>query len=145
MVVAKYPSLETKWLHKYAPWMPQPKVVFATLKNAAGIYYSPEQGSFLSNGMDRSNGIIVVDPVLHDDVDSVIAHEWRHHYQWFHGPFYKGPSWKYLSDKYSYEEAVVKYFTLSPIEMDAFTFSLKHTKDIVDDIWLELIVKEMEK
>ena len=145
MIVTKYSSLETKWLHRHAPWMPQPQVVFSTLENVSGLYYRPEHGVTLSNGVDRSNGIIVVDPQRRSRLESVIAHEWRHHYQHFHGPYEKGPSWDYLSSIYTYEEAVIKYFTLSCVEMDSFTFSMKHTKDVLDDFWLELIVKNMEK
>ncbi len=144
MIVAKYPSLETKWLHKHAPWMPQPKVVFSRLKDASGLYYRPERGVFLSNGIDRSNGVIVVDPDKHIIVDAVIAHEWRHHYQHFHGPYKKGPSWYDLSDKYSYKEAIIKYFVQSPTEMDSFIFQIKHGKDKDDEMWLEWIVKETE-
>ena len=92
-------------------------------------------------GVAKSKGIIVVDPDSRSKLGSIIAHEWRHHYQYFHGPYERGPSWYYLKDKYTYKEAVVKYFTLSHIEMDALIFSRKHIKDEHDEVWVEWIIK----
>jgi predicted SprT family Zn-dependent metalloprotease len=125
--------------------MPQPKVVFSRLPNATGLYYSPKHNVYLSNGISRDTGIIVVDPSKEPTVGSVIAHEWRHHYQHFHGPHTQGYDWNDLIANYSYHDSIIKYFISSPVEMDAYSFEVKHCKSPLNQSWLEWIVKALER
>jgi len=73
-------------------------------------------------------GVIVVGNEFEDDVKAgIIAHEWRHHMQYYRGVKYDEPHCKsYEADGDEYDKVARKYFGTSASEMDALRFQYKH-------------------
>lgn len=134
------PSLELNWLRTEKDIL-MPSIVFEDIF-VGGCYCSPKEDEAYINGKyyPLDNGILVISENYTDDfVINAIAHEWRHHWQWWHGieDDYKG-----LNQNLPYKKMIVKYFSESSTEMDALLFSNKMYP--CDDTleWYEWLVKK---
>jgi hypothetical protein len=130
--------LETRWL-KAPKWLPAPTIVVATeLTNADGFYAPPPLGDVFDHGgcfeKAKGTGLIVLAACANEEV---LAHEFRHHWQWHCGvPFDHVP---FNPDK-DYREAVVEFFLKSYTESDALRYELKKVpKSPVVNVWLDWI------
>lgn len=100
-------------------------------ERVAGFYCRPERGEYLVGDrffpLDR--GLIVA---THD---AAVAHEWRHHWQWFHGWEYDGLGWP----PRSYARDIRRYFRGSKSEMDALLYEARRVPDPFHEEWFDLI------
>lgn len=121
-------SLATNWIRrKTDKTLPIPEIMEWPLA-LAGQYYPPNPDGeiFTLKGRPLSMryGVIVVSANYEDDVKAgIIAHEWRHHMQYYSGVKYDKPLY---SPKQSYNKMARQYFLTSKAEMDALRFQYKH-------------------
>lgn len=115
-------SLEFNWVCNVDKSMSLPVVVFAPVPDCAGYFQRLLNCEWLvEDGVyyPRDHGLIVVSTLESDkNFGSVIAHEWRHLWQYWHG-------WE--------------YFTKSKSEADAFKFEVKYSRACFHDYWLALL------
>lgn len=109
--------------------LPDPIVLFRPLDNVSGYYCAPWDGYEelpWIEGEDpwaNPNGLIVVSSLFPDEVDAILAHEWRHHWQTYRYGLL--PEWDWITtDDYEYD--YWRYFQIWH-ESDAFWFECKHT------------------
>jgi len=134
-------SLELNWIRNFDKSLFIPEVVFHSLNSASGKYYPPEKKGWLydENGHPylMRFGVIVINPNQSDkEVPRTIAHEWKHHWQYFHGIKFEIPPTN-LFNRYSYMTAIVKYFKCSRTESDAIRFEYKHAG--MNEYWKEAL------
>ena len=124
-------SLELNWIRrKCDKSIPMPEVVYYPLSHASGKYYHPEDRNELydADGMPHSMkyGVIVINSnsIM---MNTTIAHEWRHHWQYYNGiEFEIGNPPDANLKKEEYEKGLKKYFTDSKTEWDAIRFEYKY-------------------
>lgn len=137
-------SLETNWLRNFDRTIPIPEFMWYPLKGCAGKYYHPcnsEMYDADGRPYHRRFGVIVISPTQQGEIARNIAHEWRHHWQWFRGIKFEIPP-KDLFTKHDYDEALIRYFTTSRTEMDALRFEYKMAG--VHDYWEELLFDHLK-
>lgn len=134
-------SLELNWLRNEDKTLPLPQVVFAPLTTIQGEYFFPSRSELYLGGRfyDRRHGVIVVSTIHPDYIPSIIAHEWRHHWQEFHGWHYDGIGWQHTNELSRYERNIRAYFTRSRCEADALRFELRRAPCEVNDYWRGLL------
>ena len=120
----KYPSLELNWLPK-AKGVPLPDVCIVDDYDYSGCYYYPEYSEVELDGkcVSIENGLIILKS---DTSPSTIAHEFRHHLQWWYGLEVEGVEWDFNKP---YEDAIIEYYTKSITEMDALLYECNHYPD----------------
>ena len=109
----------------------KPKVVVEDFNNQTyGGYYVP-----------GSNTIVVVDwPGI--VIESVLAHEFRHHIQYELNQYTcKDGSIQYLD--LDYRSSIRKYFRTQPHEYDALLYEVKHAKWDQNNWWLNHLVNSI--
>jgi len=120
-------SLELNWIRKKVDKsIPMPEVVYHSLDKAGGKYYPPDKNHELYDPDGKPYhmryGVIVINPE-YEPFQSTIAHEWRHHWQHYHGIEFKiSPR----VDDENYNETLLNYFTGSKTEWDAVRFQYEH-------------------
>jgi hypothetical protein len=124
-------SLELNWIRrKVDKTIPIPEVMFFPFGDGrAGSYCDPDPHNevFDIDGKPYSMkyGIIIVGSKFgKDEQKNIIAHEWRHHWQYFNGM--KHAKSKYRATQITqknYNHAVKQYFSTSKSELDALRFS----------------------
>jgi hypothetical protein len=132
-------SLELNWLRNFDRTLPIPEVMFYPLQGCAGKYYHPHPSEMYDadgHPYERHRGVIVVSPKFEEFVAANIAHEWRHHWQYYQGMKFEIPK-KDLFKKLDYEDALLQYFTTSKTEMDALRF--EHWAVGVHEYWEEVL------
>lgn len=99
-----------------------------------GFYVSPRRDELEVGGRfyDLAGGLIVA------RCDSTVAHEWRHHWQWFHGWTYDGIGWPPKPYR-SYWDGIRRYFRESRSEMDALLYEVERVPVDSTLSWLEAI------
>jgi hypothetical protein len=122
--------------------LPTPTLIYAKLNGAGGLYIHPSKKPILIRGeyIEPSKGTIIVGigAVGYDclDIESTLAHEWRHHWQWWNGYRTNNIRWVYSGN---YEEDIVRYFSNSPNELDALRFEVQQTNSEYSKWWLSLL------
>lgn len=88
--------------------------------NVGGGYYYPSREELLLDDKwyRPDNGLILVNPLYPKDIPHTLAHEWRHHWQRFHGIPYDGIP--FTGDNYR------DYYMRSQSEGDALRFALRY-------------------
>ena len=127
-------SLELNWIRrKVDKTIPFPEVLFFPFTSGrAGSYYnpSPKNEIYDIDGKPHSlkYGAIVVSSKYDNKVQkNIIAHEWRHHWQYFKGIEKETPKCKATQiTKENYNDIARLYFTTSKTELDALRFSYIH-------------------
>jgi hypothetical protein len=124
----RFPSLEINWLpNSFLKGLDSVKIDLVSEALGSGAYY---HGQNLITITEDGDSIYTA---------STIAHEMRHH--WQHTKFGSPKNyvtWKSLSP-FSYEVAIVKFFTSNPIEMDALLFEYKIARTDLNTYWMDLI------
>jgi hypothetical protein len=130
-------SIELSWIARFDKSLPLPAIVFGSDDNFSGLYYPPHKSDeLIGDGYhDRSNGIIFISTNFWWETAQNIAHEWRHHWQVFHG-WNITPSF-YWNSPSNYDAAIVAYFTKSTSEADALRFQTRHAGCC--DYWKSLL------
>lgn len=132
-------SLELNWIRKQVDkTIPIPEVMFYPLAGASGKYYSPRNTEMFDldgKPYHMRYGIIVINP-RYSNIATTIAHEWRHHWQHFHGIKFQISPLGVFS-KMKFNEGLVSYFKSSRTERDALRFQYKHAG--IHDGWEEIL------
>jgi len=132
-------SLELNWIRKKCDkTLVMPEVMFFDM-DFQGLYIDPIRAEYYDmdgHPVYAGFGIIIVNPIYADNIESILSHEWRHHWQLLNGMQYDGIDWNEL-DENDYEINVQKYFKESKSEMDALKFQYKHAS--ISPLWEELL------
>lgn len=146
----RFPSLELSFLpNSLLKGIPTPLILHVDRDNVGGCYWDPEDTEYLLYGeryIDSSRGVIQIaeQSCLEEEAD-VIAHEWRHHWQYVNGLMVNdepsGPKWNHLSSTLPYEDAIRAYFRTQWFEMNALLFARRFSKHWLTEWWLELLRK----
>lgn len=95
-----------------------------------GWYHTPEPGHIVvheDREYDASKGIIIICGGAIGYEEAVLAHEWRHHWQAYHGLL---PEWDWpWIDKGNWLESRLHYYQAWH-ELDAFMFEMKFAQDL---------------
>ena len=75
-------------------------------------------------------GVIFVSAEEPENIESILAHEWRHHWQLYHGNLPNKFSFNMsrFDDWETYDVAIRDYFRSQPHEMDALMFQRRVAK-----------------
>ncbi len=124
-------SLHLNWIRNIDKSLVIPTVIFSSTINVGGWYRPPDRSQIYVDGhyYDSCFGIIVVNATQPEEFAGTIAHEWRHHWQAYHGWKFDGMSGASLIDLINsagYNKAIRKYFAESKSEMDALRFQYKY-------------------
>jgi hypothetical protein len=142
-------SANLHWLLKTAKWLPIPKLLFSekALDGAVcGIYYPP---SWKCNhivpidGVEyhNKNGIIVINTSYPENIESTMAHEFRHHWQIFSGWKLTSSLFDSLDFENDWTNSVIRYYKEQPYEMDALRYQNKMVRSEAEK-WVESLVIE---
>jgi len=138
------------WLGRLDKDIHWPLIVYTKTEEYGGCYVYPANEEEVVDGKYYSlnKGLIIVS-LLNDNnhpnfIINTIAHEWRHHYQYYKG-WYKYRINRYWNECEKYQTNIINYFNRLPQEMDAFLFSLKRYPDEVTLEWYEWLIKEHEE
>ena len=131
--------IELNWLRGRDNDIPLPKIVIVNNYIYAGAYFHPRNDYVYNNGriVDLKKGLIAICSEL-DDPGSTIAHEWRHHWQFFNGIDFDNIQFDH--DK-CYKNETIKYYCNSKTEMDALLFEIKMYPDDDNQLYYEWILK----
>ena len=136
-------SLELNWIRSVDKSLVIPEVMFYPFgeDEKGGCYYDPEDNEIYDDkgkSYSMKYGVIVVSSDKDNEtMESIIAHEWRHHYQYYHGIKHDRPKYDLLFEDYN--KAVKQYFTTSKSELDAMRFSYKYAKQGKYQGWEEIL------
>lgn len=133
-------SLELNWIRREDKTLPLPRVVFHPLDGMGGFYHFPEPAEVLigETHYDATKGLIVVSTETEHPA-SIIAHEWRHHWQTFHGWTYDGIDWPEVETDDEYWPNVARYFAASKSELDALLFEHRKAPDWISERWCSML------
>ena len=138
------------WLVRKAKDLVVPRVVFiegpALEEGASGCYYHPFWGEMVEFATGRlislESGLLVLPTAVDDEgiwgkngLPETLAHEWRHHWQWFNQVHCRAATW---TGRIPYQEEIVSYFG-HPREMDALLFSHSVAPSEITKMWLSMI------
>lgn len=129
-------SIELGWLAKGDKSLFLPELVFAEIPTG-GCYHAPEHGVNEEYGCDARKGIIVVSTLYGSEVvAATLAHEWRHHWQWWSGIKFDYVPWIGEED---YDSELRAYFKRSSTERDALRFEMKKAQAPHHDEWMSIL------
>lgn len=140
-------SLELNWIRrKVDKDLVLPEVVLGSSASLyGGCYWHPSKREALIDGiyypLDR--GLIEVSAIEHENIGSIIAHEWRHHWQFYKGWDFEAADWGDFAAKFSYEDAIANYFINIAKEADAFKFQLKYEPPSYGPEWEYWILRKL--
>lgn len=131
-------SLEINWIRKYDKSLPLPELVFCNTWDIGGGYYRPTDAKVLhfnQRTIDNKHGTILINPDFPDNFESVIAHEWRHHWQYHKG--LRNPlDYTLWNPSGDWKSDVFHYFTEDRFEFDALMFERKFApSDLNEQFW----------
>ena len=139
-------SIDLWWLSRLDKELPLPKLMYVDNPDFGGAYYFPRQGTFpidQENMCDLRNGLIVISISFEEDDDdraAIFAHEWRHHWQFFHYGRSSRSTFNWDGEYETYRKAIVSYFRTYTYEMDALRFQLeKCPRDDCTQEWMDWI------
>lgn len=115
--------------------IPKPKVVYEKNDDMGGVYHHPDK--------NYKYGLIKICDISESEEEETLAHEYRHHWQYFNGvkDLNEIDYNEYLRLFHSnYKLGIQLYFTESIIEMDALTFCYRnnfHSDTLLE--WIEYV------
>lgn len=127
MKLCRHPSLELNWLMRDLRHLPMPGVIYADQLPYAGLYCPPFDESSVVEGIELGphQGVIVISQQESElTVECSLAHEFRHHWQFWNGWAYDGIGWDENS-ALDYRKSIARYFSESHSEMDALLYEIK--------------------
>lgn len=134
-------SLELRWLARSDKYILLPQLVFADI-DYGGRFYYPRREELLINDKyyPMGRGVIIISDAYPEEIESSIAHEWRHLWQFYQGWSYWYAEWD-LKSKESYRNKIIRFFKSDPLEMDALLFQLKKAPNDTGREWHEWIIR----
>ena len=139
---------DLNWLTRKEKDLPVPRLVFSDMTEFAGLYKPPSGPIEIGHStLENKNGTIIVSTFDEAVIAPTIAHEFRHHWQYYNFISYDSDITNYYQYQkmYSYNEIIVKYFTNSFSEFDALRFELSYDKLDSLGSWLSLFNNKMLK
>ncbi|GAH39444.1 unnamed protein product [marine sediment metagenome] len=135
--------LELHWLAKADKYILLPPVIFADIPYG-GYFRLPEKKEVVIDDKfyPADRGLIVISENYSSHVESSIAHEWRHLWQYYKRGKPKWIATWNLKSPFSYKNQIVIFFMSDPSEYDALLFQLKKAPDDVARQWYEWIIKQ---
>jgi len=121
-------SIELSWIARQDKSLPLPLLDFDVLPDEYGARYYPPMRydlEFNDKVFPLDHGLIQVNTIYNPCTASSLAHEWRHHWQAYHG--WKLPGHP-IQASISYDDRIKRHFKW-PEEKDALRFELRHTPD----------------
>jgi hypothetical protein len=138
--LARLPSLEFNWLpNSLRKGLDTPRVVYSDSAPYGGCYYWRDRGIVEHLGLDTAEGAIIEITTV-CPAQSVLAHEYRHHWQRQNARLTTGTVWHRVETVADYRKEIVRYFSQSPFEMDALYFELSVAPNDVSLEWKEWLV-----
>ena len=121
---ARHPALETRWLARHDRQLPVPEVFYVSGITAGGFYFQPLRRSRVWEGLEvpPSRGLIMVNVDYGPSVPAILAHEFRHHWQRFHG--WRSDTQPYRTDLPTHI-ALRRFYRASRSEMDALRHEMR--------------------
>ena len=134
--------LELHWLAKADKYILMPPVIFADIAYG-GYFHIPQKKEVLIGNeyYPADRGLIVISETHSEHIESSIAHEWRHLWQYYQRGKPKFVSQWNLKSPLSYKKQIINFFASDPSEYDALLFQLKKAPDDVARQWYEWIIK----
>lgn len=133
-------TTDLHWLWRKDKWLTYPKLLYVNKPDlaAGGVYLHPWPVVYDYQGMEmqpKTAHIIINTAFNHDskETECTLAHEWRHHYQYYSGD--KSNKVTELADNESYDDFIKRYFLHNEHEMDALRYSLKVANCDYMDYW----------
>ena len=134
--------LELNWLAKADKYILLPPVIFADIPSG-GFFRFPDKKEVLVGDKyyPADRGLIVISETYSELIESSIAHEWRHLWQYYqHGRPRSTTQWN-LESPLSYKKQIIDFFMSDPQEYDALLFGLEKAPDDTALEWHEWITK----
>lgn len=135
--------LELNWLAKADKYILLPPVIFTDIPEG-GFFHFPEKEDILIDDKfyPADRGLIAISERYPEQIESSIAHEWRHLWQYYqHGKPWEVAEWN-LKSPLSYKKQIVKFFTSDPFEYDALLYQLKKAPDDSAREWYEWVINK---
>jgi len=135
------------WLWKKDKDLCIPEIIIGNNSQISGCYYHPTRDQILLSDeiVDLSKGVIFIDEsniINEEHFSQTLAHEWRHHWQYFNTcEYYECP---FIFDDCDYYECIVRFFKYNYYELDALLFELKSHPPSSDSYlngWLDELSK----
>jgi len=132
MIKIKWPSLELNWLpNSLRKGLDTPQILIGDNPDYGGCYYNVQD--YVDDELDLTKKAVIIITDT-DRMESVIAHEFRHHWQTY--TWGKLPTHPWQQGK-SYKKSIKKYFRGARHEMDALQFEIKYAPNNLNLKWWE--------
>jgi len=121
----KISSFDTNWLSRKHKQLPACKIIFTDEIRVGGYYVqNPRKERYVESipVYPGSDYIIIGHDCDRLPLESIIAHEFRHHWQFMNGWKYDGLGWAGTKD---YDKEITNYFHYSFSEIDALLYEIK--------------------
>ncbi len=140
----KNPSLELRHLpHSHVKGVPTPKIYIGkTAQNMGGCFYSPRKHPTAYLGeteVINKTGILFINEAVAEFAGSTITHEFMHLLQHIRGSI---SYWEPMSDKGTYKQQIIDYFSGSPAELGALLYQTKYSPVDHTLEWKEWVIDE---
>jgi hypothetical protein len=120
--------------------LPLPHIFFTDVEAFSGCYYHPINEPLYIVEVDKviaaGESAIVVSTLFGSDVGNTVAHEWRHHWQFYNGR--QPETVRQFEESKSYRRAIVIYYQQHH-ELDALMYSLHLEPDDTQKEHLEWV------
>lgn len=144
VIRVRTPSLEFNWLpNSMRKGLPTPRIVIVNRSDCSGFYCNQTMDRCIHPwvDMDVSEGPVI--GVANDahGTSGILAHEYRHHWQWLKYSALMGRSVWSETEHHDYKASIIRYFRAFWWEMDALRFQLKHAPDDVSRLWWDWLME----
>lgn len=146
------PSLELNWLRNLDKTLLLPTVIFVSgtehsvegeIHRGAGLYFHPRDWEPEINGIyyDGRRGLILATTDEPECIPAVLAHEWRHHWQFHHGllPTDNIAPWTHDGNPDTYSHAIKQFFQQNAYELDALRFEMSRAPNWANEYQADLV------
>ena len=119
-----------------------PPVIFADIAYGGYFHFPRKKEVLIGNEYyPADRGLIVISELYSERIESSIAHEWRHLWQYYQEGKPEYISQWNLKSPLSYEKQIINHFIFDYREYDALLFQLKKAPDDLALEWHEWIIK----
>ena len=134
--------LELNWLARADKYILLPPVIFADISYGGFLHFPDKKEVLIGDKYyPADRGLIVISETYPEEIESSIAHEWRHLWQCYqYGIPISVANWN-LKSPLTFKEQIIKFFTTDSKEYDALLFTLKKAPNDTSKEWYEWIIK----
>lgn len=148
VIRVRNPSLEFNWLpNSIRKGLPTPRIVIVNRSDCGGFYCAQTKNRCIHPwvDMDVSEGPVIGVANNDNETAGIIAHEYRHHWQWLNHSGLMGRSVWSEPESLDYKASIIRYFRSFWWEMDALRFQLKHAPDDLSCLWWDWLMEARQK